>query len=85
MVFTGYHPKEDLPVKQGDKVRIPKGTIVRNLYLGEKPAGRSYTVTVNHVLSGWEADGEKHNPKVCWPGTGGYWSEADINDVEKVE
>ena len=21
------------------------------------------------------------NPKVCWPGTGGYWCEADINDL----
>ena len=21
------------------------------------------------------------NPTVCWPGTGGYWIEADINDV----
>ncbi len=21
------------------------------------------------------------NPSVCWPGTGGYWQEVDINDV----
>ena len=26
-----------------------------------------------------------HNPTVVWPGTGGYWMECDINDVEKVE
>lgn len=24
------------------------------------------------------------NPSVVWPGSGGYWTEADINDVEKV-
>lgn len=25
------------------------------------------------------------NPKVCWAGTGGYWAEADVNDVQKVD
>jgi len=26
-----------------------------------------------------------HNPRVVWPGSGGYWVECDINDVELVE
>jgi len=25
------------------------------------------------------------NPHVVWPGTGGYWVEADINDVEIID
>lgn len=24
------------------------------------------------------------NPAVCWPGTGGYWMEVDINDVQEL-
>ena len=79
--IDGYHDKADLPVKAGDRVWIPKGTSIRNLSRGTYAAGRGYWITVNHVLPGWECEGEKHNPKVCWPGTGAYWSEADINDV----
>ena len=26
-----------------------------------------------------------HNPRVVWPGSGGYWVECDINDVEIVK
>ena len=84
--YIGYHPKQDLPIQQGDYVRIPKGTMVRNLLKGEKPAGRSYTIKVHHILQGAEYDDGPDgptviNPKICWPGTGGYWSEVDINDV----
>ncbi len=25
------------------------------------------------------------NPRVVWAGTGGYWIEADVNDVEEIE
>ena len=85
--YVGYCPKHELPFKAGDSVLIPKGTMVRNLHRGEYPAGRTYTVTVNHILSGAEyqnggPDGPTViNPKVCWAGTGGYWSECDINDI----
>ena len=24
------------------------------------------------------------NPKICWPGTSGYWSEVDLNDILDV-
>ena len=44
---------------------------------------------VHHILPGAEyddgPDGPKViNPTVCWAGSGGYWSEADINDVGDV-
>jgi hypothetical protein len=53
---------------------------------GEKPAGRSFTIKVAHILQGAEYDDGPDgptvfNPKVCWAGTGGYWAEVDINDV----
>lgn len=96
MKFEGYHDPKDLPVKAGDRVRIRKGTTVKVIGRPAKPAGRTYTITVHHVLCGCtftsigargsEPSG-KHlsNPSVRWAGPGGYWAEADINDVEKVE
>jgi hypothetical protein len=81
--FIGYCPV--IPFKRGDKVRIPKGTLVKTCTKGVRITGRTYTITVDHVLHGAEYDDTVHNPVVVWPGTGGYWSEADINDVEKVQ
>ncbi len=88
--FHGYHPKHELPIQRGDLVRIPKGTMVSRLgtgaNIGVKPAGRSYTVRVAHILQGAEYDDGPDgptviNPKVVWAGTGGYWAEVDINDI----
>jgi hypothetical protein len=80
--LIGY--QEELPVKRGDRVRIPKGTLIKTCTKGVRLAGRTYVVTVNHTLCGM-VDGEKVvNPSVCWPGPSGYWSKADINDVELV-
>jgi len=56
-----------------------------------KVAGRSYTVIVHSVNCGTNADIYQgkviaaKNPSVVWPGDGGYWCEADVNDVVKVE
>lgn len=90
-----------LPVQKGDHVRIPKGATVKQVGKPAKPAGRAYTVLIHHLLSGRsQAMGEYRrdstgkltavmvpieNPKVCWAGNGGYWCEADINDVELVK
>jgi hypothetical protein len=90
--FIGY--VKELPIKPGDRVRIPKGVIVR--CNGEnKPAGRTFIVRVNHVLNGYTLDASEQayqmrhgrtvgpavNPKAVWAGSGGYWCEADINDI----
>lgn len=73
------------------RVRIPKGTLIKTIYHGERLAGRTYTVKVEHLLNGVSQHVNYHqdvvpteNPKVRWPGPGSYWSEADINDVELV-
>lgn len=113
ITYFGYHPEHKLPIKQGDTVLIKKGTLVKNIHFGTKPAGRTYRVKVNHTLPGqsipffdvvrYHGDRFKftqehlkfadqnssllipiRNPSVCWPGPGGYWSEVDINQVEKV-
>lgn len=91
-MYEGYHKLEDLPIKRGDKVRIPKGTEIRSMgRKGTHKAGRAQTIIVNHMCTGstslpFQGPPEHFsNPKVIWPGSGGYWSEADINDVELIE
>jgi len=151
--YIGYCAKDHLPIKAGDRVRIKKGIQVRSMHPAQKGVraiGRTYTVMVDHVLSGrsihiaeqfpdgelaftgpghremdsycrrfgikvrpqlggdpeaWkklldlpqcqirdmERDGWKEvylhldPPSVRWPGSSGYWMEADINDVEKID
>jgi hypothetical protein len=97
--FEGHHEKHNLPVKKGDRVTIRKGTKIRTTipattggYMS-KVAGRTYTVTVDHVLNGMNTPvgDDRHNalypvkpPSVRWPGTGGYWFEVDINDIPEA-
>lgn len=110
--YLGYHNREEMaciPIKKGSIVKIPRGTIVKQVGKDPKLAGKTYLTEVHHLLSGRsvpaaEIDGEQEpfyyrnesgqicarmvpveNPKVVWPGSGGYWCEADINDVELVD
>src|SRR4051812_33471047 len=88
--WHGYHEDSALPVKRGDTVIIPKGTMIKTVGREPRPAGKTYRIVVDHLLSGMnhpESD-PRHdrtypvrNPTVVWPGPGGYWSEADINDI----
>lgn len=91
-MFTGYNDVSTIPLKRGDKVRIPKGTMVLSRKTGKSaPAGRGYIVVVHSISCGRNEHiyrGEvvpAVNPAVVWPGSGGYWCEADVNDVVKVE
>lgn len=78
--FDGYYDPSELPIKAGDRVVIRKGVMVSCRGV-RKPAGRTYTVTVHHVLCGMTDGDRKTPPSVRWSGTGGYWTEVDINDV----
>lgn len=91
--YEGYHPESELPIKRGDKVRVPKGTFIRTTHPQREngPSKRTQTVTINHILNGTDEHKGYHgewqyrtNPSVVWAGTGGYWCEADINDVEQI-
>ncbi len=92
--YLGYHDDSDLPVKRGDVVTIKKGTMIR--HRGQvKPAGRTYQVTINHLMNGQNAMVEGNAfrkvvrdikpPTVVWPGSSGYWSEVDINDIPEAQ
>lgn len=89
--YVGYHEDHQLPFKQGQWVLIPKGTTIKTTYHGTRQAGRSYAVKIHHLGCGRNlpVGHPRHNesypvenPSVVWPGPGGYWSEADINDVQ---
>jgi hypothetical protein len=83
--FEGFHEAASLPIKRGDVVTIRKGVMVKTVGRDAKPAGRTYKVTVDHVLNGVSVGGVlERNPSVVWAGSGGYWSEVDINDVPEA-
>jgi hypothetical protein len=88
-------PVDELPCKRGDTVTIPKGTPVSTIYHGERKAGRTYKVKTHDVYQGMPAYIDYHRgsnqnadhvvrptaPEVIWPGSGGYWSRANVNDL----
>jgi len=89
--FLGYYEDSELPVKKGDFVTIKKGTIVKTVGREPRPAGRTYKVKIHHILNGVnryydyrDEPVEVQNPRVCWAGPGGYWSDVDINDIPEA-
>src|SRR5882672_4266151 len=98
MKYEGFYEDDELPVKRGDVVTILKGVHIRTMLPRsedkEKIAGRTYRITVNHVLCGTNRpvghpdhnpSYDVKNPSVRWPGKGGYWFEVDVNDLPEVK
>jgi hypothetical protein len=90
--FMGGCDEKSLPIKKGMVVTIKKGTMIHTIGKEPRPAGRTYKVTVNHVTSGYTQHRAHHgdivpsqNPTIVWPGTGGYWTSADINDIPEAQ
>ena len=51
-LLLGYHDVETLPIRKGETITIPKGTLYT--YRGKLvDSKRSYKVKVDHVLAGW--------------------------------
>ena len=77
------------------KVRIPKGTVITGSFPGPaKVAGRTYVVEIqpHHLYAGYLPNDDwdrRHGlgvaASVSWTGAGGYWHEADWEDVEVIE
>lgn len=93
-MLLGYVPPDQLPVLAGQEVVIPRGTRIRSTHPrvhGDTFAKRTYRVRADHTISGMDRREDAYairkgfnlfeNTKVRWAGTGGYWSEADINHV----
>lgn len=71
------------------RVRIPKDTVLTGTFAGgEKFAGRTYEVDVMFADKGyvpnnpWDVEHAVGRAgSVTWPGAGGYWHEADVEDI----
>jgi hypothetical protein len=89
-VFFGYVPDGALPLKVGQEVTIPKGTLIWYRGTSER-SKRARKIKIHHFISGSNFHVAHHgelvratSPKVVWPGGGGYWSEVDINDIPEA-
>ncbi len=75
------------PFRKGQKVVIPAGTVVR--FHGEEIlTERKQTVTVHMTTEGYYDDSRSvhgwdrirlRQPTVTWPGSGGYWKDATLD------
>lgn len=88
-MYIGFYTDDALPVTRGQTVTILKGTPI--WHRGATVlAGRTYKIKIDHVLNGCtdRRDGKTaqhlENPKVRWPGAGGYWSAVDINLIPEA-
>lgn len=89
-LFLGYLPDEMMPVKKDQEVTIPKGALI--MHRGKTTLNaRTRKVKVHHTISGANFYRDHHNtlhtittPKIVWPGSGGYWSEVDMNEIPEI-
>ena len=95
--FEGFYEDSALPIKRGDTVTILKGTTIHTTMPRTEDrtrvAKKTYKIRVDHLLNGTSdirlVGGQyvttpTSNPSVRWPGVGGYWFEADINDIPEA-
>lgn len=82
ITFPPKFPLEKLPLRVGDSVVIPKGTVVysnRSSVLRKKSL-RKQTIVVDYLLPG----GNSAGPYVAWTGGQNYLSWVDVNDLYDV-
>lgn len=79
-----YCKLEGIDIKAGDTVLIPKNTPI--FYKGEwNKSKHSQKVIVDHLIPGYSSSEKTVPTTVVWPGSGGYWKEADVTKVSKVD
>ncbi len=81
-------------IKPGSYVWVKKGAKLngtgKDMGVREqgKISGRKYKIRVHNLFKGYTVENHDHsrvfNTKVSWAGTGGYWIETDIHNVEPV-
>lgn len=79
--FTGYYDSKDLPIKNGDTVRVPKGTTLHSFHPrkdGPYLSARAKTVKIDHLIPGQtltvayaetDEDGKINYWRCCMSGT----------------
>lgn len=90
--YIGFYYEDELPLKDGDKVVIPKGVKVRSFNPSKKDYVTKQKTTVVARIGNGSADPKDgdsthvlmhalSNPTVTWAGSGGYWCSVDLNDI----
>jgi hypothetical protein len=93
----GYHDDHELPIKQGQRVRVKAGAVLHTTSPSKRTVvnKRSRVVTALSIHNGMSkhvgyGDNMENlwrhidEPGVVWPGTGGYWHRANMSDCEVV-
>lgn len=74
-------------LKKGDKVRLKAGAKYRWRGIW-KVNQRNRTITIQYMSEGYTpycySEYGVRNPSVTWAGTGGYWCDVDINEIELI-
>lgn len=82
--------EQDIPVRLGDYITIPKGVLIHGngarMKGGVQVIGRTRTIEVTDIRLGRDLHpdtvaGDYMNPRLCWKGPGGSQCEVDINHV----
>ena len=75
------------PLKTGALVRIRKGTALSSTNPSKRHfvAGRDYVVKIHDSYGGYTHDGEERLAQVLWAGAHGYWTYANVKDVEALD
>lgn len=83
-------------VNEGDVVRIKKGVVLGSMHPKDRQTkfkkvnGATRSITVHRFDHGYTDNLHKPHkavvvmPKVIWPGTDGYWMDANLDDIEIV-
>lgn len=86
MAYDTYYSKDQLPLKPGDWIVLPKGTPVSTRFpvsnRGIRELKRKQTIRVHHVLPGSTLN--NNGPSIRWPGSGGYWREVHLRDLARL-
>lgn len=87
MILTGQASNMPMP---GDMVEVIPGTVVSGTHPRRSRwvTSRTMRVTIIRVGPGTgepRAGEDVGAPAVAWLGSGGYWCEADLRDVRRIE
>ena len=89
--YRGFSPLDQIPLKRGDRVKLPAGVrVVRPTappsLARETVLRRSQSIVIDHVTGG-ASTGDGHpvsDPAIVWPGTGGYWCEVTLPELVRA-
>ncbi|WP_019584482.1 hypothetical protein [Thioalkalivibrio sp. ALE16] len=68
-------------IAPGARVLIPRGASIRSTNERPSKARRNHIVTVHRAYAGFIHEPDIRPAHIVWAGSGGYWREADLDDI----